>query len=112
MIVECFLISAFVSEGTKLSTRTLFLDVVKASIDFLLEMDIQTTAASAQESSLKNVQIERRLSAVGKDEYQHIVHTNVSVDVTPRGKRLLDIDQIRNETPPEEVKSFTDVLNN
>ena len=40
MIVECFLISAFVSEGTKLSTRTLFLDVVKASIDFLLEMDI------------------------------------------------------------------------
>ena len=42
MLVECFLISEFVSEGTKLSTRALFLNVVKASIDFLLEIDIQS----------------------------------------------------------------------
>jgi len=40
MLVECFMISEFVSEGTKLSTRALFLNVVKASLDFLLEIDI------------------------------------------------------------------------
>jgi hypothetical protein len=49
MLVECFLISEFVSQSTKLSTRALFLDVVKASIDFLLEMDIQSAKAVENE---------------------------------------------------------------
>jgi len=49
MLVECFLISEFVSQSTKLSTRALFLDVVKASIDFLLEMDIQSAKAFENE---------------------------------------------------------------
>lgn len=50
MLVECFLISEFVSQGTKLSTRALFLDVVKASLDFLLEMDIKTSEESPTEA--------------------------------------------------------------
>ncbi len=49
MLVECFIISEFVSQSTKLSTRALFLDVVKASIDFLLEMDIQSAKAAENE---------------------------------------------------------------
>lgn len=48
ILVECFIISEFVSQSTKLSTRALFLDVVKASIDFLLEMDIQSAKAAAE----------------------------------------------------------------
>jgi hypothetical protein len=51
MLVECFLISEFVSQGTKLSTRALFLDVVKASLDFLLEMDIKTSEESPTEAN-------------------------------------------------------------
>lgn len=40
MLVECFLISEFLSKSIKVSTRMLFLDVLKASIDFFLEMEI------------------------------------------------------------------------
>ena len=41
LIVDLFLISEFISETTKKSTRTMYLDVLKASIDFLLEMNIE-----------------------------------------------------------------------
>ena len=40
ILVDCFLTTEFLSRGTKLSTRTLFLDVLKASIDFLLDMTL------------------------------------------------------------------------
>ena len=102
MIVECFLISAFVSEGTKLSTRTLFLDVVKASIDFLLEMDIQSTAASpAEDLSVKKLQFERKYSISETRDHHQILQANVSLDVTPRGKKIIDLERITTESPEE-----------
>ena len=39
LLVECFLIGEFVSKLTKMSTKMLYLDVLKASIDFFLEME-------------------------------------------------------------------------
>lgn len=42
-LVECFLISEFLSKSTKTSTRMLYLDVIKASLDFFLEMEIRET---------------------------------------------------------------------
>jgi hypothetical protein len=41
-----FLVSEFISETTKKSTRTMYLDVLKASIDFLLEMTVDQTKQS------------------------------------------------------------------
>jgi hypothetical protein len=39
LLVECFLIGEFVSKLTKDTTKMLYLDVLKASIDFFLEME-------------------------------------------------------------------------
>ena len=36
--MECFLITEFITGLQKVKTRMLFLDVLKASIDFLIEM--------------------------------------------------------------------------
>lgn len=41
-LVDCFLITEFLGTTTKLTTKMLFLDVVKASIDFFLEMQIKS----------------------------------------------------------------------
>ena len=38
LLVDCFIISEFLGKSTKLSTKMLFLDVIKASIDIFLEM--------------------------------------------------------------------------
>lgn len=38
LLIECFLISEFLTKSTKVSTRMLFLNVIMASLDFFLEM--------------------------------------------------------------------------
>ena len=40
LIVDLFLVSEFISETTKKSTRIMYLDVLKASIDYLLEANL------------------------------------------------------------------------
>ena len=46
LIVDLFLISEFISDCTKKSVRTMYLDVLKASVDFLLDMDIDPDRSS------------------------------------------------------------------
>ena len=40
ILIDCLITAEFLSKGTKLSTRTLFLNVLKASIDFLLDIQV------------------------------------------------------------------------
>ena len=40
ILIDCLITSEFLSKGTKLSTRTLFLEVLKSSIDFLLDIQV------------------------------------------------------------------------
>jgi len=40
LLVDCLITSEFLSKGTKLSTRTLFLNVLKNSIEFLLDIQV------------------------------------------------------------------------
>ena len=40
ILIDCLITSEFLSKGTKLSTRTLFLEVLRSSIDFLLDIQV------------------------------------------------------------------------
>ena len=40
ILIDCLLTSEFLSKGTKLSTRTLFLQMLKSSIDYLLDITL------------------------------------------------------------------------
>jgi len=40
ILIDCLITSEFLSKGTKLSTRTLFLNVLKNSIEFLLDIQV------------------------------------------------------------------------
>lgn len=40
IMIDCLLTTEFLSKGTKMSTRTLFLEVLKASIEFLLDIQV------------------------------------------------------------------------
>ena len=104
MLVECFIISEFVSQSTKLSTRALFLDVVKASIDFLLEMDIQSAKAAENEK--------RVVETANEDDASHqILMTKISLSVTPRGMKMLESQAQITEINQDGLSSVTDRKN-
>ena len=50
IIVDCFLTTEFLSRSTRMSTRTTYLKVLQASIDFLLEMQV------AEQDQLKDLE--------------------------------------------------------
>ena len=40
ILIDCLLTTQFLSKGTKLSTRNLFLNLLKNSIEFLLDIQV------------------------------------------------------------------------
>ena len=40
ILIDCLLTTEFLSKATKLSTRTLFLQVLRSSIDYLLDIGV------------------------------------------------------------------------
>ena len=57
MIVDLFLIEEFISASTKKSTRSMYLNVLKASIDFLLDMQINENETN-EESDYVTAELE------------------------------------------------------
>ena len=54
ILIDCLLTTEFLSKATKLSTRTLFLQVLRSSIDYLLDIEVdENPQESPDESSLK-----------------------------------------------------------
>ena len=52
ILTDCLITSEFLSKGTKLSTRTLFLEMLRSSIDFLLDIQVdQNPQETPDESS-------------------------------------------------------------
>ena len=52
ILIDCLITSEFLSKGTKLSTRTLFLEMLRSSIDFLLDIQVdQNPQETPDESS-------------------------------------------------------------
>ena len=58
LIIDLFLISEFISDCTKKSVRTMYLDVLKASVDFLLDMDVDPDRSSLNSDSDLGFKIE------------------------------------------------------
>ena len=40
ILIDCLLTTEFLSKATKMSTRTLFLQVLRSSIDYLLDIEV------------------------------------------------------------------------
>ena len=54
ILIDCLLTTEFLSKATKMSTRTLFLQVLRSSIDYLLDIEVdENPQETPDESSLK-----------------------------------------------------------
>ena len=53
LIVDCHIINDFTTEKTKLTTRMLFANILKASLDYYLSME--GTVASKMRNSLRKI---------------------------------------------------------
>ena len=54
ILIDCLLTTEFLSKATKMSTRTLFLQVLRSSIDYLLDIAVdENPQETPDESSLK-----------------------------------------------------------
>lgn len=58
ILVDCMITTEFLSKGTKLSTRSLFLELLKSSIEFLLDIDVD-----------QNPQEEERSRQIGNEDH-------------------------------------------
>ena len=73
MIVDLFLIEEFISASTKKSTRSMYLNVLKASIDFLLDMQINENDENEEEEE----------DSQGEDELQVKTPEEMVTDNSP-----------------------------
>lgn len=49
ILIDCLITTQFLSKSTKLSTRNLFLNLLKNSIDFLLDIEVDQNPQEEQD---------------------------------------------------------------
>ena len=87
ILTDCLITSEFLSKGTKLSTRTLFLEMLKNSIEFLLDFQVDQNPQETPEDS-------NRPSMDPFLQTQRTTDNNVAENFITKSQRLSVINNI------------------